>query len=134
MTFHCVDCKQDKPIQAEGGTGYATLPNGDRVCYSCIAFRDRTAMIEKGQSSSLPLYLTRKSIHKPNDGCWKVGNWPDTLSFPVQRITQGGHNLAGKRYDVWFYGPDGYVWHGVQYGDNTQIVHCKRSSERVQRT
>ena len=90
MTFHCVDCKQDKPIQAEGGTGYATLPNGDRVCYSCIAFRDRTAMIEKGQSSSLPLYLTRKSIHKPNDGCWKVGNWPDTLSFPVQRITQGG--------------------------------------------
>jgi hypothetical protein len=43
-------------------------------------------MIEKGQSSSLPLYLTRKSIHKPNDGYWKVGNWPDTLSFPVQRI------------------------------------------------
>ena len=102
MTFHCVDCNLDKPIQTDGGTGYATLPNGDRVCYSCIAVRDRTAMIEKGQSSSLPLYLTRKSIHKPNDGCWKVGNWPDTLSFPVQRITQGGHNIAGTRYDVWF--------------------------------
>jgi hypothetical protein len=82
---------------------------------------------------SLPLYLTRKSIHKPNDGTWAVTNWPNTLSFPVQRITHDGHNIAGKRYDVWFYGPDGYVWHGVQYGETTQIVHCKRSSERVER-
>jgi hypothetical protein len=134
MTFHCVDCNLDKPIQTDGGTGYATFMDGDKVCYACVAVRDMAAMIEHGRSSALPLYLTRKSIHKPNDGTWAVTNWPNTLSFPVQRITQGGHNIAGKRLDVWFYGPDGYIWHGVQYGDNTQIVHCKRSSERVQRT
>jgi hypothetical protein len=96
MTFHCVDCNQDKPIQVDGGTGYATLPSGDRVCYSCIAVRDRAAMIEQGQSSSLPLYLTGKSIHKRNDGTWAVTNWPNTLSFPVQRITKAGTiSLAG---------------------------------------
>jgi hypothetical protein len=107
MNFHCTDCQQDKLIQPEGGTGYASLMNGDKVCYACIALQDRAAMIQDGQSSSLPLYLTRKGIHKPNDGAWAVTNWPTTLTLPVERITNGGHNIAGKRNDVWFYGPDG---------------------------
>jgi hypothetical protein len=131
MTFHCADCDQDKPIQTDGGTGYATLPNGDKLCYACIAIRDRATMIEHGRSNNLPLYLSRKSIHNANDGTWKVGNWPDTLSFPVQRITTGGHNIVRTRTDVWFYGPDGFIWHGVQFGEMTQIVHCKRTRERV---
>ena len=29
-------------------------------------------------------------------------------------------------YDVWFIGPDGKEWHGVQYGDLTQVCHCRR--------
>jgi hypothetical protein len=130
-SFRCIDCDQDKPIQTDGGTGYATLPNGDRVCYGCIANRDRVTMIKLGHGNHLPLYLSRKSIHKRNDGTWKVGNWPDTLSFPIQRITEGRHNIAGKRYDVWFYGPDGHIWHGVQFGEMTQIIHCRRTRERV---
>jgi hypothetical protein len=78
MTFHCVDCNLDKPIQTDGGTGYATFMDGDKVCYACVAVRDRAAMIEHGRSSALPLYLTRKSIHKPNDGTWaeRRGYWP----------------------------------------------------------
>jgi hypothetical protein len=43
--------------------------------------------------------------------------------------TTGRHNIAGVRYDVWFRGPDGHVWWGVQYGDMTQICHCKRTKE-----
>ena len=56
------------------------------------------------------------------------------MDVPVILKARDILDIAGKRLDVWFYGPDGYIWHGVQYGDNTQIVHCKRSSERVQRT
>ena len=55
-----------------------------------------------------------------------VTNWPASLVFPVRYRRIGRHNWAGKRYDVWFTGPDGKPWHGTQYGDNTQIIHCKR--------
>lgn len=34
-TFFCADCQKDYPIQHNGGTGYAGLPDGNRVCYSC---------------------------------------------------------------------------------------------------
>jgi hypothetical protein len=131
VNFHCVDCNLDKPIQTDGGTGYATLQNGGTVCYACCAIRDKYTLIEKGHSENLPLYLSRKSVITSNDGTWKVGNWCDTLSFPVSRITEGRHNIARTRTDVWFVGPDGYWWHGVQYGEWTQIVHCKRTRERI---
>src|SRR5689334_9377073 len=103
--FHCSDCHLDKPIQCDGGTGYATLNAGDgapKMCYACCAIRDAAYMRETGDGNHLPLYLSRKSIHKPNDGTWKVGNWCDTLSFPVSRITTGHHNIARTRTDVWF--------------------------------
>ena len=58
----------------------------------------------------------------------EVMNWPGTLRFPAH-VRKGRHNIAGSRYDVWFAGPDGFQWHGVQYGDNTQICHCKRTKQ-----
>lgn len=31
------------------------------------------------------------------------------------------------RIDVWFNGPDGHLWHGVNYGHNSQLCHCRRT-------
>ena len=143
--FKCVDCKEVKPVQKEGGTGYACIgKNRDRkICYSCCAIRDRKDMVKRGRAT---LYLTCEPAHKMlnngspynpstlNQGTGRatrgtVSNWPNTLSFPCHTRV-GHHNIARYRYDVWFRGPDGFVWHGVTIGDNTQICHCKRTKER----
>lgn len=97
-----------KPFQ------YGTRPDGARVCYKCCAVTDRADMDETGRAT---LYLTHDDA--------VVTNWPGTLRFIVRRIRKGRHNIAGTRYDVWFT-VGNRIWHGVQYGDNTQIVHCKR--------
>lgn len=120
-TFHCIDCDKDKPIQTNGGTGYATTDKG-LVCYECCAKRDRDEMVATGRAT---LYLT---IAKDGKNC-TVSNWPGSLKF-TGGWQKGRHNIARVRYDVWFVGPDGANWHGVQYGDNTQICHCRRTKVR----
>jgi hypothetical protein len=131
--FVCGRCGEVLPVQTEGGTGYAyETENGPPVCYACCGEIDRARMIETGRAV---LYLThnRASGNYSNtfgqyvDG--KVSNWPGTLNFPA-RVRIGRHNIAGRRYDVWFNGPDGYEWHGVQYGDNSQLTHSKRTKTK----
>ena len=96
-----------------GHTGaYGTWEDGRRLCYACCGDMDRQYMRDNGR---IILYLA--------DG--NVTNWPGTLSLPVMRQRKGRHNMAGVRYDVWFRF-EGESWHGTQYGDFTQIVHCKR--------
>jgi hypothetical protein len=118
-TFLCCDCSQEFPVSHNGGTGYAREPDTWRfVCYGCCGKRDRAAMIERGKAT---LYLTIRNAAN------EVTNWPGTLRFRTGAPHVSRHNIAGKRYDVWFTGPDGKTWHGVQYGDNTQICHCRRT-------
>ena len=99
------------------GTGYGTDGTGARYCYSCCAENDKAYMQESGK---ITLYLTERG----------VVNWPGSLVFPVRHKRTGRHNIAQERTDVWFIGPDGFVWHGVQYGEWTQVLHCKRPKQR----
>src|SRR5579862_3187883 len=113
-TFLCHDCNMEYPVRRDGGTGYAREPGTwHYLCYQCCGKRDEAQMIRDGKAT---LYL--------NPG--KVTNWPGTLAFVVNAgaIKRGHHNIAGSRYDVWFTGPDGAWWHGVTYGENTQLCHC----------
>lgn len=131
-TFTCNDCKRTLPVQHEGGTGYACLGSSEaspKVCYDCCAIRDKEFMRVEGR---ITLYLTceRKSLKTVRNQAGKVSNWPGTLSFPCS-TKQGRHNIAGTRYDCWFTGLDGFLWHGVSYGENTQLVHCKRTKTIV---
>lgn len=120
-TFKCSVCRKVKPVHMGGGTSYGS--KGRKLCYACCGLRDRRAMIRDGRAT---LYLIN-----PAGLLWSVGNWPGTLDFPVRSKQKGRHNIAGTRYDVWFNGPDGHVWHGVTYGDNTQLCHCKRTKRSV---
>lgn len=114
VMFQCAHCLDVKPVQTSGGTGYGYDKENRLTCYDCCGAMEKAAMIETGRAT---LYLTDKG----------VTDWPGVLTFkPFYRKT-GRHNMAGKRYDVWFTGPDGKNWHGVTYGDNTQICHCKRT-------
>ena len=131
----CVDCKRIIPPRREGEiTGnYGLTAEGDKVCLDCCAYRDKGEMIETGRAV---LYLTidagkwERSMYgsgrKYETRTGKITNWPGTLEFRGS-VKRGRHNIASVRYDVWFRGPDGFFWHGVQYGDYTQLVHCKRT-------
>lgn len=126
LMFHCADCGQDKPVKTEGGTGYGYFgpdqPDNKPICYECCGKREATTMRETGKAT---LYLE----HKGRDTSGWVTNWPGTLRLPCG-VSIGRHNMAGKRYDVWFVF-EGYQWHGVTYGDNTQICHCKRTKGKA---
>ena len=118
-TFKCSICRTDKPVEDSGGTGYAK--RGSRlICYACCATLDKRAMARTGRAT---MYLT-ESIR----GVY-VSNWPGTLAIKTGAPRKGRHNIAGTRTDVWFRF-EGHEWHGVQYGNNTQIIHCRRNGAR----
>lgn len=94
------------------GVGYGTDSDGLRHCYDCCAERDRASMRETGKAT---LYDCGDTLT----------NWPGTLSLKVTGSTEGRHNIAGTRRNVWFRF-EGRDWYGVRYGENTQIVHCRR--------
>lgn len=89
-------------------------------------------MVETGRAT---LYLVKTDkthrIGLDSHSVWAITNWPGSLSFPVYGVRKGRHNIAGSRYDCWFNGPDGHVWHAVQYGEWTQIAHCRRTKEKT---
>lgn len=114
-----LDCGHYPSEHSEHTTGYVITKGGMKICRQCCAEHDRQEMIRSHNSKALPLYL----IEKDNRPVF-VSNWPRTLKFAVKQFTKGKHNIAGSRIDVWFNGPDGGLWHGVQYGQWTQIVHC----------
>lgn len=133
-TFTCGRCGKERFTLADGvTTGYGEI-DGVKHCYDCCADVDREFMQEHGR---IALYLTVKKCGPHGTSrlpdrhvTGEVTNWPQTLIFKV-RGHIGCHNIARRRYDVWFTGPDGFKWHGVTYGDNTQICHCKRTKVRV---
>jgi hypothetical protein len=121
--FVCVDCGQEK-IHVNpngcGGTGYATYQMDGvekKVCYACCAKRELEYMRDTGRAV---LYLT----DGPEGSV--VTDWPGVLRFRVQHKRVGSHNVAGRRVDVWFVDSDGREWHGVNYGHNSQLCHCRR--------
>ena len=137
VTFRCRNCGKVKDVQYDGGTGYARDEADFLVCYDCCGDIDRQYMIDHGK---ITLYMTIQSDgplgRKARRGYYdraKLGNWPGTLQFSTGSVKVGYHSIAGNRYDCWFVGPDKHVWHAVQYGDNTQIAHCKRTKERTDR-
>ena len=122
-----LDCGHVASKHGPNTTGYGVDKEGKKHCYACCAEGDKKDMHETGCAV---LYLTLGeydcNLIARYDGYnnAKVTNWSGTLSLRCS-VKIGRHNIAGKRYDVWFQF-EGQNWHGVTYGDNTQICHCKK--------
>lgn len=105
----------NKTLGSDGfSAGYGIDMRGMKYCYGCCALNDAEQM---RRDNRITLYLAKD----------EVTNWPGSLRIPVRAQRIGRHNMAGKRYDVWFRFA-GKQWHGVQYGDNTQICHCRATA------
>ena len=116
------DCGHEPGEHSEHTTGYGKDNAGKTMCYACCAETDKKSMRETGKAV---LYLVKRA-----DGSHELTNWPGSLCLYVLHMKVGSHNIAGTRYDVWFiFG--GRKWHGVQYGDNTQICHCRRLEKKT---
>lgn len=111
----CNICGKEIVSDSPYTTGYGIDENNNKVCYACCGEQDTEYM--KTHDKTM-LYLVKRE----ND--WYVTNWPGTLSVKVATPKKGRHNIARTRYDVWFAFADKF-WHGVQYGDFTQVCHCK---------
>jgi len=116
----CNQCEGDIIPENDGGAGYAIDDAGNLVCYKCCAVEDKERMREHGR---IALYLTF------NGAKWIVSNWPGTLKLSVQRFKEGDHNMTGFRRDVWF-DFEGYQWHGVQYGRNSEVCYCRKTKNK----
>ena len=115
-----LDCGHPESEHLSITRGYGQDRDGKKYCYDCCADNERQAMLDTGRAT---LYLVKDNGH------YEVTDWPGKLRFKVYYKHVGRHNIAGNRIDVWFDGPDGHVWHGVQYGDWTDICHCKSTKE-----
>lgn len=133
-TTTILDCGH-APSETTGlGTGYGVDSEGKKYCHDCCAARELTDIAATGKAT---LYLSRHEVLATNCGnsrnahcTHKVTDWPGKLVFYCGEPRKSRHNIARWRYDVWFRVPnDVFLWHGVQYGDNTQIVHCKRTKQ-----
>ena len=144
QTLACSRC--DKAIASTSRSlGYGLDNDDNVVCYRCCAVDDLNHMRNNGRHVLYLSLITPEAHHtrqytdrKGQTHAAKLTNWPGSLTFDNVCISYNstGHYTpnAGymSRYDVWFtLDGDGYWWHGVQYGDYTQLCHVKRTKRPV---
>jgi hypothetical protein len=114
-----LDCGHEPSEHSDFTTGYGKDANGKTFCYACCAKNDKAQMIRDGRAT---LYLTAEK----ETNRFAVTNWPGSLSFPVGSIKTGRHNIARTVTTAYFSGPDGKTWSARQYGDMSDLAHCRR--------
>ena len=131
--FHSDNCKRQLPITPGLTTGYGRNSDNELYCFRCCGESDREYMENHNR---VTLYLTTLpgTIRRYGSGLtefkqFEVGNWPGTMLFRTFDHSHGRHNIAGSRVDVWFLDHTGRRWWGVQYGELTQLCHCRKLKE-----
>lgn len=134
-TIICTRCKEEIAPQAKDAitTGYGIDAQGNLICYACCAEGDKEYMRKEGR---ITLYLTMASIKIKSgwviDSSARITNWPGSLEFiPTgHNIKISQTNWGLTRRDLWF-AFDNHYWHGVNVGDNSQLLHCKMTKQLV---
>lgn len=119
----CHVCNKEIVKPDDITTGYGIDKDDHKICFACCGIQDHEYMRNHDKTT---LYLTSK------DGRWIVSNWPGTLAISaIGYERQHAHNWGLSRRDVWFADEFGNHWHGVSYGDFTQLVHCRKLKHPV---
>lgn len=110
-------------------------------CYRCCAQRDLDDMRATGKAmlyltlvDATPQHTRTTYLGSTQRKAAKLTNWPGSLTLDNVCIqyTRYGHYTPNAGYmprsDVWFTF-DGAWWHGVSYGNYTQLTHCRRTKQ-----
>lgn len=132
MKKEILECGHVESEHGEFTRGYGTDSEGNRFCFDCCTDQDKKQMMDTGKIAlylvSIPedeLPVIRGGMSYDSRVIAHITNWPGMISIPIYGISKGRHNWAYVRYDVWFTFA-GEEWHGTQYGNDTQLCHCKR--------
>jgi len=117
--FICTVCKEHKKHESDITTGHATNKAGDKICFDCVKQIDLDSLVNLKKGEKICFYLVKEGDK------YKVTNWPGTMVLNVDYVRKGKHNMAISRYDIWFT-LERHLFHGVQYGENTQVCHIKK--------
>ena len=115
---YCSKCgKECKPDGV--ATGYGVISEtDDKICYTCCGELDKQRLLKAKPGDKFCFYRAgdiRRGYY--------VSNWPGSFKVRVYP-RKGRHNIAKVRYDFWFkFGSREF--HGVQYGNNTQIAYIR---------
>ncbi len=120
--LECSQCGNVIAPKPDVAIGYAIRNAGNLVCYDCCA-REAEEFMQKHGQIALYLVLTHGAKRE-------VMNWPGSLRFPVRHYKEGKHNMARIRRDVWF-DFKGYQWHGVQYGEFSELCYCRKTKRKL---
>lgn len=113
--FTCDQCKEAITHESEISTGYGTNKEGEKICFKCCGINDSKELKELKNGEKMCLYLSNGMVI----------NWPSTLQIKPYYTKNGRHNIAGTRQDVYFT-HEGERFHGVQYGNMSDILHVKK--------
>ncbi len=116
--FVCVDCGEEKIHVDSLTTGYGIDKQGAQGLLLLLREADSADMSATGRAV---LYLTEEG---PEGAV--VSNWPGLRSFGSVTSAWVLTTLPVGAVDVWFTDSDGREWHGINYGHNSQLCHCRR--------
>lgn len=128
-SIHCNFCKciispafdnKGKIAFANFDTWQDENKNPVQICMDCSKKAWKKLLSDIPIRGKINLYLTYGKEEK------YVSNWIGSLKIYLHRIKASPHNIAGTRRDFWF-NIDGSKFHGVQYGEFSQIAHCTRT-------
>jgi len=115
--FTCSQCGQNKVHESDFSTGYGRDKNNNIICYSCCGINDAKELTDLPKGKKTVQYWDGENIV----------NWPASLVIKPYYTTKGRHNMAGTREDIYFRF-NGFKYHAVQYGKNSQIAHIRKTA------
>ena len=129
MTVTCKYCNGAIEIKPDT---FLVVP----VCDLCQVGLDKSLeqeMMAHGHDGGWPLYWTgRGHSHARGTvetrGC--VSTFYGRIEWPVFYVAVGFHNIARRQYRLNWRMPDGMVWCGTVYGDNTQLVRSAKQMKQ----
>lgn len=119
--FAPLDCGHPpSTAHEECTTGYATTPDGKRICYSCADERTREQM---RTSAEIVLYLSGNAVTT-----WTGGNMGRVTSRVPRALRVPGSYGKHTRIYLNVIDLDGKRWHGTSPGDGMYCrLHATRS-------
>ena len=101
------------------------------ACDPCQAGFDKALeqeMMKHGHSGGWPLYWNG-TRHTP-EARGRIATFYGKIGWAVFYVAVGYHNIARYQYRLNWRMPDGMVWCGTVYGDNTQLVRSAKQMKR----